>query len=314
MIVTVTLNPSIDISTSCQHVSPDRKLRCRPERRDPGGGGINVCRIIAELGGQASAIWLRGGSSGAALEGLLDQAGVNHHPIDMAGSVRHSLYVAETSSDREYRFVLPGPDVDDGPLQAVGDALADRELDWLVLSGSLPRGASPECYAKLAGRAGDARVVVDTSGEALEQITRAGVFMIKPNRRELSLLTGRDDLDSDKQIAQAARQVARDNPVRYVLVSLGAGGVLLTSEQATWRLHAPTVKVRSTVGAGDSLVAATVLGFSRGEDPPQAARLGVAAGSAAVMTEGTQLCRRADVEQLYDQIEIARLQEPQHHE
>lgn len=304
MILTVTLNPSIDLSCRCQHVSPDRKLRCTDSAVEPGGGGLNVSRVINELGGQGRALWLAGGESGERLNELIARAGVEGDAIRIAGEVRHNLYVAESASGRAYRFVLPGPEVGADELDAAVQRIEQAgNLDWLVLSGSLPPEAPADTYARMIEQSGAAKVVVDTSGPALREAAKAGPMLIKPNRRELAQLSGRDELAGDDDIAKAAREVIDAGQAEYVLVSLGAGGAMLVSDQQTLHVHAPTVKTRSPVGAGDSMVAGVVTGFARGYDPQHAARLGVAAGSAAAMTPGTQLCRREDVEQLFDRIQ-----------
>ncbi len=303
MIVTVTLNPSIDISTRCRRVSPGRKLRCRPSRSQPGGGGINVCRILSRLGADASALWLSGGYTGKELNDLLAQLDVTGESIGMPGAVRHSLYVAENGGEEEYRFVLPGPEISQEQIDEAGKKLEALEgVEYLVLSGSLPPGAPENSYAQLARCAAQARVVVDTSGPALGEALADGAFLIKPNLRELADLTGSDNLDSSRRIESAARQLVSRQGVEHVLVSLGAGGAQLVSARESFRMHAPTVKVQSTVGAGDSMVAGTVFGFCKGWSARDALRLGVAAGSAAVTTPGTDLCRSEDVWRLFEEM------------
>ena len=179
------------------------------------------------------------------------------------------------------------------------------DADYLVFSGSLPPGAPPDCYIDLAEKAPSARVVVDVSGEALRRAARSGVFLLKPNVQELAELAGCDRFDSDAEIARAAREVVDAGGAQYVLVSLAAGGAQLVSAEVTLRLHAPTVKVDSTVGAGDSMVAGVVLGFAQGRSPEQAARLGVAAGTAAVKTPGTELCRSEDAWRLVEDVSVS---------
>jgi 6-phosphofructokinase 2 len=262
-----------------------------------------VCRILSRLGADASALWLSGGYTGKELDDLLAQLEVTGESVEMPGAVRHSIYVAENAGDEEYRFVLPGPDIDQEQIDAVGEKLSALEdVEYLVLSGSLPRGAPEDSYRQLARHAEQARVVVDTSGPALGQAIEDGALLIKPNLRELADLTGSDNLDSARRIEAAARQLVDRRGVEHVLVSLGAGGAQLVSAGESFRMHAPTVKVQSTVGAGDSMVAGTVFGFSKGWSAQEALRLGVAAGSAAVTTPGTDLCRSEDVWRLHEEM------------
>jgi 6-phosphofructokinase 2 len=303
MIVTVTLNPSIDLSCRCRHVSPDHKLRCDHVRRDPGGGGLNVCRAIRTLGGDATAVWLSGGRTGRMLDDLLEDRGVPGRPVRIAGNTRENHYVHEDSSDREFRFILPGPEITEGELAAVEERLEELEgAEYLVLSGSAPPGAPDDCHARLAGRAGQARVVLDAGGPTLREALAGGVFLAKPNLRELSDLAGRDRLGGDEDVAEAAAEVIGRGRAEYILVSLGSGGAMLVSAERALRLHAPTVSIRSKIGAGDSMVAGTVLGLARGDCPAEAARLGVAAGSAAVLPPGTQLCRREAAARLHGEV------------
>jgi 6-phosphofructokinase 2 len=306
-IVTLTLNPTVDETASVGQVVPDRKLRLTSPVREPGGGGLNVARAAMELGEPALAVWARGGHAGELLEELLAAHGLPFRAVPVRGTTRTSLVVLETSTGRQYRFVLPGPTLEEDELRAVLEAATGLEPppEFLVASGSLPAGVDPRFYARLAAAARPAtRVVVDTSGEPLRHALAAGVFLVKPNLRELSSLAGRP-LESDGAIEEAACALARSGGAEIVLASLGAGGAVLAWAGGCERIHAPTVPVQSKVGAGDSAVAATVVGLARGMGVPAAARYGVAAGAAAVMTPGTELCRRADVDRLFAEIDRA---------
>ena len=302
-IVTATPNPSIDVSTAVDRVEPDRKLRCDQPVREPGGGGLNVARAIARLGGTALALWAKGGATGELLHVLLDEAALQHRPISIPGLVRESCAVTERSSGRQYRFGTPGPVLQTKSLSAFFDALQGFEpFPALVVgSGSLPPGADGRFYADIAkavaSRGG--RFILDTHGPALRQaLDTRHVYLIKPNLRELGALVGRD-LQDDADIATAAREILAQGSSRVVVVSLGAGGALVVTEDTTDRIVAPTVRIRSRIGAGDSTMAGIALALARGEPLGRAARFGVAAGAAAVMTPGTELCRREDTERLF---------------
>jgi 6-phosphofructokinase 2 len=302
-IVTVTPNPSIDVSTAVDRVEPDRKLRCDEPQREPGGGGLNVARVVARLGGESLALWSKGGATGDLLHELLDGEGVTHHPAPIDGFVRESFAVFERSSSRQFRFGTPGPRVRvDGlaPLIALVERL-EPFPSIVVGSGSLPPGADERFYGALAEMAADrgARVVVDTQGAPLRRaLETRRVFLIKPNLRELATLVGRE-LQDDGDIVDAARAIVHSGGSDVVVTSLGAGGALVVSREIADRIVAPTVPVRSRIGAGDSTVGGIALALARGEPLARAARFGVAAGAAAVMTPGTELCRRADVERLF---------------
>jgi hypothetical protein len=190
-ICTLTLNPAVDTSCQVDRVVPDRKLRCTRPTREPGGGGLNVARAIRILGGDAEAIWTRGGTTGQLLAELLDGEGVPHRPVPIEGLSRESLMVYETTTERQYRFQMPGPELDRRALDAVTDAVTGRQPvpEYLVLSGSLPPGAPDDFYARLAASVDPSvRVIVDTSGAALQRTVECGVFLIKPNVGELSAL------------------------------------------------------------------------------------------------------------------------------
>jgi len=300
-IVTVTVNAALDVSMSVGQVTPDRKLRCSQPRYDPGGGGVNVCRAVRELGGECLALWNCGGPMGELLRRLLDEEGADHIPVEIEGFTRQSVMVHEDSSNRQYRFVAPGPELSDGEVERLLAKLGevDPPPRYVVVSGSLPPGAGEDFYARLARSAPEgARVLVDTGGEALKAALEAGVHLIKPNVRELSRLTGRDARD-DEEIVRSAREIVASGGAEVVVVSLGAGGAELVTADAAEHVRAPTAPVRSKVGAGDSMVAGLVSALARGESVRDAVRFAVAAGAAAVMTPGTGLCRRGDTERLY---------------
>ncbi len=302
--VTLTLNPTVDMSTATDYVVADRKLRCDRRTFDPGGGGINVARVMRELGVPVRALWTRGGLTGARLEQLLGDTGIEHQAIPIEGDTRDHLMVIERSSGRQYRFNLPGPALSETELEACLEAVTelDPETPYLVLSGSLPAGTPDDFYARLAQAAPEGcKVVLDTSDQALARGVEAPVYLIKPNAGELARLAG-TDIEGDHQIRDVAREYISRGGVQVVVTSLGAGGAVATTAEESWHVTAPTVNVRSAVGAGDSMVGGMVAGLAQGWSLHDAIRYGVAAGTAAVKTDGTQLCRRDDVERLFEAV------------
>jgi 6-phosphofructokinase 2 len=301
-IVTLTMNPAIDKSSEVDRVVAERKLRCEPPGFEPGGGGINVARALKRLGSDALALYPAGGPPGELFGRLLSDDGLTHRPIEIDGWTRENLAVYETSTGQQFRFGMPGPRLVKSEwercLEAVGGL--DPPPGYLVASGSLPPGVPPDFYARLAKvRAGsDTRLVVDTSGEALKLSISAGVFMIKPNLRELEAIAG-GDIQDESHLEEVVRDLIGRECCRYVVVSLGSAGVLAAGGDEWRRVRAPTVRIRSKVGAGDSSVAGIVHGLEKGMVFMDAVRYGVAAGAAAVMTPGSELCRREDVEELY---------------
>ena len=306
-IVTLTMNPAIDLSASVDRVVTDHKLRCKPPRYEPGGGGINIGRAIHKLGGEAVAYYPAGGATGQALRELLDREGVNHHAIAIKGWTRMNGAILDESTRQEYRFVAPGPELSEAEWQGCLNALAAvrPRPTYLAASGSLAPGVPEDFYARLAVLARDAgtRFVVDASGAALALAVSSGVYMLKPSLRELSELAGRD-IRGESQQREVAQQIVRSGKSEVVLLSLGAEGALMVWAEGSARLRPPPVQVQSTVGAGDSLVAGFLLSLTRGRSLRDAFRFGVAAGTATVMRPGTQLCPPEDTERLYEQLTI----------
>ncbi len=304
-ITTLTMNPALDVSTSIHSVAPEIKLRCEAPGFHAGGGGINVARALHFLGGSACAVFAAGGHTGAKLGQLLDEEGIDQRALPIAGTTRESFTCYEDSSGLQYRFTLPGPALSQAEWRACLEACFDTGADYLVVSGSLPQGVPDEFYAELASRAEEqgSLLIIDSAGDALKTARDAGIFLLKPNLRELSRLAGQS-LRDESEIKSAAQCLIAGGLAEAMVVSLGAAGAALVTSAAYRYLRAPIVPIRSKVGAGDSMVAGIVLALARGESLLDAARFGVAAGSAAVMTPGTQLCRRADAERLLPQVAV----------
>jgi 6-phosphofructokinase 2 len=301
-LVTVTLNPALDTSAVAGRVEPDRKVRCSEARRDPGGGGINVARAVDALGGRAVAVWAMGGPFGEEIRRGLEREGIANVPIEIDGETRQSFAVVEEDGTRHFRFSTPGPRLGPDVLDRIAGAVEDASPDLLVISGGHPPGTPTDFSARLAeiGARDGARVVVDTHDEPLRAVLDGGAaFLIKPNERELRAIAWADPDDPDPPLAGLAESLLGDSGIDAILVSLGAGGALLVTAGETQRIRAPDVEIRSQIGAGDSLVAGLSLRLLRGDDPAEAAAYGVAAGTAAVTTPGTELCRREDTERIF---------------
>ncbi|SEB31934.1 1-phosphofructokinase family hexose kinase [Rhodococcus koreensis] len=300
-IVTLTMNPALDITTSTNRVVPTDKVRCGAPRRDPGGGGLNVARVLHVLGTPATAVFPSGGHTGRALEDLVATEGVPIRSLTIRGSTRESLTINENETGLQYRFVLPGPTVTTREQRACLDLLIEvaSGADYVVVSGSLPPDVPADFYQHVAGAVGDlgARVIVDTSGPALRQL-RGRVFLVKPSIRELRDWTGRELSAIDDQVA-ATREVIDRGVCDVVVLSLGAEGALLVTQDRDEYFPSVEVPVVSGVGAGDSMVAGVVSGLARGRSLSDSVRYGIAAGAAMLQTPGTALCRRTDVERFY---------------
>ncbi len=307
-VVTLTMNPSVDITTSTKQIVPADKLRCDLPRRDPGGGGINVARVARTLGGECTAVYPAGGATGNELQALLDRSDIHQHVITIRGATRQSFTVDELESGRQFRFVLPGPALSWDEVERCLDQLEAIEPPpgFVVASGSLPPGVPDDFYARIARHTREvgSKFVLDTSGVALGHAGQEGVYLLKPNLRELRALVGEPLLHEDEQEA-AAQRLIKEGRAKVVILSLGSDGALLVSRDVTERLAALQVPQRSAVGAGDSMLGAVVLALARRFELVDAVRFGMAAGAAALMTPGTELCRREDVERLYAEMRNA---------
>jgi 6-phosphofructokinase 2 len=309
-ILAITLNPSIDISTSVDRLMPIRKLRCAAPRVYPGGGGVNVARVAVRLGADAELIYPTGGATGQLLRRLIDAEGIPNLAIDLAEETREDFTVLEELTGAEYRFVMPGPRLTEAEWRKCLGVLESLQAHptFIVASGSLPPGVPHDFYARLARIAKDvgAQFVIDTSGEALAETLREGVYLVKPNLRELKELARLTEEDEETLLA-AAQQLVTSGQAEVVALTLGDFGALLVSREGAWRAHAPEVPVLSAVGAGDSFLGALISGLVADRSMADALREAVAAGAATVLSAGTALCKREDVERLRPQVRVESL-------
>jgi 6-phosphofructokinase 2 len=306
-ILTVTLNPAIDVSATTEKVTTEHKLRCTDVRRDAGGGAINVARVLKRFDADCRALYPAGGVLGRLLRQLLEEDGIASVALDIAEETRESFTVLERGSGREFRFVLPGPQLTAPEWQACLDQVSEMTPppDYVVASGSLPPGAPDDFYARLAhiARGRGSRMVLDASGPALAAALEEGVYLVKPNLRELRELTGQP-LEREEDWAAAAADLVKAGKAEVVALSLGHRGALLAARDVRLRAPAIEVKIASTVGAGDSFLAGMVWRLASGGELEDAFRYGVAAGTAALLAPGTSLAHRDDTERLVVRVEL----------
>ncbi|HVZ97871.1 MAG TPA: 1-phosphofructokinase family hexose kinase [Chitinophagaceae bacterium] len=300
-IVTITFNPCIDKSCYIDALVPDKKLRCTPFVNEAGGGGINVARAIKKLGSSALAVYLAGGYTGIVLRNSLQEEGVDAIAIDTGVDTRENIMVTDKSTHLQYRFITPGYAIQETHwrqcLQAVEEL---NNMEYLVVSGSFQEGFPPDIFGRLSSIAKKkcAKLVIDIPAEAMQRYAVSDAYLLKPNLNELSMLAGKEELHGD-EIADAAKVIISRNICEVVLASMGAAGALLVTKDITEQFTAPPVKRKSTVGAGDSMLAGTVLYLHLKKSIREAVRFGIACGTAATMNEGTQLCNRTEAERLY---------------
>lgn len=307
-IVTLTVNPTLDYSVHVDEVVPYRKLRCDSPLREPGGGGLNVARALTGFGADVLAVYCAGGLTGRLLEELVDQSGVAGRLVEVSGSTREDFSAMEIGTGRQFRFVLPGPELSEEEWRQCLDTLS-REMcegcDFLTVSGSLPPGVPADFYAnvaRLAKRHG-VRMVLDASEEPLKLALEEGVYLVKPNRREMAGLTGEELLSLSEQ-ARAARELVARGGAEIVALTLGPAGALCAWGDQLLHAEAPSVEVRTTIGAGDSFVAGMTWALSEGREVGESFRWGVAAGTAAVTRADTQMGNRATAEELFARISV----------
>ena len=306
-IVTLTVNPAIDIATSVERLTDTHKMRCAPARCDPGGGGINVARVVHRLGGDCLAIYLAGGPVAERLARLLSAEGLSFAALGIEGETRENFSVTELCSHREFRFVMPGPVVLEAEWQRCLDHLDALQPAprYLVLSGSLPLGVADDFYAWVIDRAKarGSRVVLDTAGPALRAALPHTPYLIKPSLNELRQLTGHA-LETEADCMQTAREIVRKGHAQVVALTLGAGGAMLVTQEEVVRSGAVGTSILSTIGAGDSFVGGMVWALNRDAGMREAFRYGMAAAAAALSHAGTELGSAAEIEQRFAEISL----------
>ncbi|MEZ5743691.1 MAG: 1-phosphofructokinase family hexose kinase [Sphingomonadaceae bacterium] len=302
-IATLTVNPTIDVAYDVGAIAPLVKTRTQGESYDPGGGGLNVARVFIRLGGNARCVYLSGGSTGPALDGLLDLHCLPRLRVPIAGPTRIATTVHDHATGEEYRFVPPGPEIGEDEWRACLDALATIECEMLVASGSLAPGMPDDFYARVTEvmAARGIGVALDTSGKALaEAVAAGGLLLVKPNLKEFKELTGVSE-NEPQVICKAAEALVKDGKAQIVAVTLGQDGAVLACAGMTKFLPGHDIVAQSAVGAGDSFVAAMVHALARGCAVEEAFRWGMAGGSAAVLTPGTSLAYPEEIERLFEE-------------
>ncbi len=302
-ILTVTLNPAIDKSTITDLIQPEAKQRCTDVLNEPGGGGINVSKALKKLEAASVALFPAGGHNGEMLKSLLTAEKIPFHSINSSVETRENWVVLESETNHQFRFTFPGKSIEEQVIKNLIDDILSYSPAYIVASGSLPPGLPDYFYGlivKTANAVG-AKCIVDTSGPALQALQGKHAFLIKPNISELCKMLNIDKLQTN-EVPDAAQQAVRDGFAELIAVSMGPDGAWLVTQEKKYFASAPIVKKKSTVGAGDSMVAGITYMLQQQQPLQQVINFGVACGSAATMNEGTQLFKITDVHQLYEQI------------
>ena len=312
-IVTLTMNPAIDTSVSVQRMMKDHKMRSTKTLRDPGGGGINVARTLKRFGADPLAIFPMGGASGLMLERLVAAEGVRHQSFNIEHDCRANFTANEIESGEQYRFVLPGPTLNEEEWSAglgLMTQAASNGSGFAVVSGSLPRGVPVDFYARLARNLkvlGGAKLILDSSGPPLKHaLDQGGIYLVKPSLSEFVDVLGNPNPD-EAMCLEASRAMVAKGSAEIVALTMGGDGALLVADGIALRAMPPPVTVRGTVGAGDSFLGVLVLHLARGNSLSDAFRYGIAAGSAALQSPGTGLCSPDLVAELASLVNVTTL-------
>ncbi len=300
-IITITFSPCIDKSTSVPSFIPEKKLKCTAPLLEPGGGGINVARAIHKLGGKATAIFPSGGYTGKFFNHLLEKENIPAVIIESENETRENIIVLDESTNDQYRFGMPGTALSEPEWKQCLKAVEEiNNTEYIIASGSLPPGVPENIYAMLAkiAKSKNAKFIVDTSCEALKHAVEEGVYLLKPNLGELSSLAGKKELQQD-EVTDIAKDIIAKGQCEVMVVSMGAAGAMLVTNDESKIFAPPQVNRVSTVGAGDCMVAGIVYYLSIGKILAEAVQYGVACGTAATLNPGTALCKKADADRLY---------------
>ena len=308
-IVTLTMNPAVDLSTAVTRLAPFTKMRCAPGHRDPGGGGINVARVLHRLGIDATAIYPAGGVTGQLLRNLVEREGVPDILIPVQNETREDVTVFDETTREQFRFVFPGAALSEMEWQdclaAIGRVTPPPA--FVIASGSLPAGVPLDFFGRVA-QASKAlsKVIVDTSGPFLKPALEAGAYLIKPNLREFQELAGIASTD-DAALIEAGRRLFERYRIEIIAISMGPEGALLVTRDTALRANGFPIEPISVSGAGDSFLGAMIWSLANDSSLDRAIRYGVAGGSAALLNPGTELCRPEEVHRLAAEVIVTAL-------
>jgi len=297
-VATLTINPALDKSTSVQEVISADKMRCTSPVFEAGGGGINVSRVIHRLGGRSKAIFQSSGPSGNYIQQALQKEGLDVEVFTTKEWTRENFIVTEESTQKQFRFGMPGPSLTEAELQDCITLVKEHASshEFLVLSGSLPPNVPTGFYVTLCtwAKAKGIKTILDTKGPALKAALAEGVYLVKPNLKELGELVGEVGI-TEERAHEIAKEIIEKKQAQLVVVSLGEKGAMMVSSEGVAILKSPKIEVKSAVGAGDSMVAGLVYALQERKSNLEVLKYGVACGTAAAITAGTELCKKQDV-------------------
>jgi 6-phosphofructokinase 2 len=307
-IVTITLSPCLDKSTTVEKFVPEKKLKCSYPLFEAGGGGINVSRALHNFKTDSLCIYISGGYTGRILNNLVYHDQLNAAPVPSDAYTRENFIVFENQTHLQFRFGMPVNPVPKKEWKAVIARLNRTKANYLVLSGSVWPEIDQEFFIELQKyiKKNNVNFVADTAGNALKAVLKTGAYLIKPNQNEFSQLYGKKPLNA-KQIVVKAKQMVKKGLVKNILVSLGGEGAVLINDKEAFQFVPPKLKIKSTVGAGDTMVAGIVYQLNKGKEISEAVKFGVACGSATTINSGMQLGTLAGAKKLLGRVKVKKI-------
>lgn len=301
-VLTITMNPAIDVNTEADEVHTNQKVRCKKPDYDPGGGGINVARVLQRLGVEVDAFYLAGGLTGNFLEYLLEKEKVSGERIEISELTRENTSIIDRKTGEQYRFVLPGPSISEEEWKRAFNRIKEEisQYDVVVGSGSLPPGVPVDFYAQLGKLTleEDKMYVLDTSGDFLIEGVKNGATFIKPNQEEFESLKELTDSVSNEELIDNLL----DHGIENIIHTLGKEGTILINKDGKKKFKPPKIEVNSSIGAGDSFVGGLVAGLINGMDAPNAVCYGISTAASTLKSAGTDLCELNDVQQIHEKL------------
>lgn len=313
MIYTLTMNPSLDVDLVVDELVPDDSNRVREHRAYPGGKGLNVSRVVKEMGGATMALTFLGGHAGDTIASLLRDGDIPFESIEVSGETRTNVFVTDRKNRTVTRINQKGETLTDRAIRLLFDKLdlLDlRKVSYLVLGGSLPGDTARDLYLKLIHQLNEkrdpCRILLDADGDTLMKSLEARPAIIKPNTHEASRALGRT-IETLDDVVGAAKEF-RERGVETVVVSMGSRGAVVASDDGIWRAKAPEIVEISAVGAGDSFIGGFLSTLALGLDSGAALKRACAAGAATALTPGTELCHASDIHRLVERVSLERIE------
>lgn len=304
MIITVTLNPAVDKTVEVDNCTIDSVNRVSSIKLDAGGKGINVSKVVKSLGGESVALGVLAGGTGKFIKNYLDNEEIKNDFSFVPGETRTNIKIVDKVKGTNTDINEPGSSISEEDIKKIKEKVFSnaKQEDILVLSGSVPQGVEKNIYELWIKEAKDlgVKTILDADGELLKQGILSGPYLIKPNIHELEKLFG-VKIDGIPQVINLCQNIF-DYGVNIIAVSLGAEGALFMNKEKTIFAHGIKVKVKSTVGAGDSMVAALAFALDKGYSFEKAVTLSVASATAGVMTEGTTAGELEDILNIEKQV------------